>query len=51
MGIKIQVPKWSALVMLEGGLQRFSFGACSGYIYSQMQFNLVGSPYDEVFDP
>ena len=36
--------------MLEGGLRRFSFGTCNGYIYSQRQFNLVGSPYDEVVD-
>ena len=36
-------------MLLEGSLQRFSFGACSGYALSKA-FNLVSFPYDEVFD-
>ena len=35
--------------MLEGGLWRLSFGACSGYVFPKA-FILVGFPYDEVYD-
>ena len=33
-GAKFQVSEeWSTLMVLEGSLWRFSFGACSGYVF------------------
>jgi hypothetical protein len=49
MGIRIQVPKWSALVMLEDACGHSRLGLLMG-VYTQNQFSLVGSPNDEIFD-
>ena len=35
--------------MLEGGLRRFPFKVSNGHVLSKA-FNLVGFPYNEVFD-
>ena len=46
MRIEIQVPEWSALVMLEVAFRDSHLGLVVG-IYSQRQFDFIGSPHDE----